>query len=223
MEREELTDLILLYEKQSNFANIRLYETKEKKIFLTLNTFIQFMEGEDEINYHKALVGSPISLNSSATNYLVLGGADGLVSRDIFNYNKEASITLVDIDKEVIDLCMTNERIKKLNRDSLRLCNIIIDNALTWVLKCKEKFDIIICDFPDPNSTELEKLYVKEFYKDIYNILRDKGVISIQCNDKITDKVFNIINDIFGEIKIIEYKMPFLYGGKIILGRKINK
>ena len=220
MEREELTDLILLYEKQSNFANIRLYETKEKKIFLTLNTFIQFMEGEDEINYHKALVSSSISLNSSATNYLVLGGADGLVSRDIFSYNKEASITLVDIDKEVIDLCMTNERIKKLNRDSLRLCNIIIDNALTWVLKCEEKFDIVICDFPDNNSDELNKLYEESFYKQTIDLLDSKGVISIQCSYDIADKVYNIINRLLSKTKRIEYFMPFLKGGEIIVGCK---
>jgi len=144
----------------------------------------------------------------------------GLVARNIYENNVNADVTLVDIDSEVIKLSREYARIRELNKDSLLKCEIIIDNALDWVPKCKEKYDIIICDFPDPNSEVLKKLYEESFYKEISKLVKDKGVVSIQCHDDVSDDVYEKIQKVFKSATRVEYKMPFLCGGEIVLGRK---
>ncbi|KKM71301.1 hypothetical protein LCGC14_1432030 [marine sediment metagenome] len=218
---DTLTNLKTLYQEKSDYADIKIYETEDGRIILTLDTFIQFIEGKDEEIYHKILTFSPLRCNPIAKDFLILGGGDGLVAREILKYCKDSTITLVDLDYKVISLCMKNERIRKLNEDSLKFCNIIIDNALTWVSKCKEKFDIIICDFPDPNSPELEKLYTEDFYKEINLLLRKGGIIRIQTHSDITDKISEIIKKILGNSEIIKYSMPFLSDGAIVLGKNV--
>ena len=218
--KETLKNLQLLYEKQSKYANIKLYETEEKKLMLVMDTFIQFIEGEDEKEYHRALSRGCLSLSSNANKFLILGGGDGFLARDLFKLNSKADITLVDIDIEVVNLCKTNDRLRKLNEDSLFKCNIQIGNAIEWVKDCKDKFDFIVLDFPDPNSEELNKLYEENFYKEIVKLLNSKGVLSIQVHCNISKKIRKIIKKLLKNARAIKYFMPFLYSGKIVTGKK---
>jgi len=218
-ENQELMELDLIYEKDTKFQEIKLYNNKDKKLVLTLDKFIQFIEGEDEQIYHDMLTRPAFEMNTKAKKILVLGGGDGLCSRNLFKLQPEAQITLVDIDDEVIALCRTNERIKIMNEGSLEKCNIVIEDALKWVFDCTEKYEIIILDFPDPNSEELEKLYKRGFIYNIIQLLDKKGVISIQTNEKITDKVYEIVSGFTKKSKAIEYTMPFLSGGTIVIGQ----
>ena len=48
MPQEILTNLKLLEEIGSPFQNIRLYQTENNRLMLTLNSKIQFVEGEGE-------------------------------------------------------------------------------------------------------------------------------------------------------------------------------
>jgi len=218
MSREVLRNLKLLYEKQSKYANIKIYETEEGKIMLTLDSFIQFISGEDEREYHKALSKESLTLPSNANKFLILGGGDGFLARDLLKSNDKADITLVDIDVEVVNLCRTNDRLKKLNEDSLLKCNIKIADAVEWVNNCKDKFDFIALDFPDNNDKKLNKLYEEKFYKEVIKLLNNKGIISIQTNYDISDKILKIIKNLLGNGEAVEYNMLFLDGGKIVSG-----
>jgi len=220
MSEQVLKNLKLLEEIESRHSNIKIYETEEGKLMLTLDQFIQFIEGEDEREYHKALSSQSLSLPIDSNKFLILGGGDGFLARDLFKINKKANITLVDIDIEVVNLCRTNDRLKRLNEDSLLKCDIQIADAILWVGNCKDKFDFIALDFPDNNSEELNKLYEESFYKEIIKLLNKDGVISIQCNLEIIDKVLKIIKNLLGNGEAVEYNMPFLSGGKIISGKK---
>ena len=219
MSREVLRNLKLLVEEQSSHANIKLYETEEKKLMLVMDSFIQLIEGEDEKKYHKALSRESLSLTTNANKFLILGGGDGCLARDLFKINSKAKITLVDIDIKLVDLCKTNDRLRTLNEDSLFKCDIQIADAIRWAKDCKDKFDMIICDFPDANNKELIKLYEEKFYKEVIKLLNEKGVISIQTHYDISDKVLKIIKNLLGNGETLEYEMLFLEGGKIISGK----
>lgn len=218
MDKEFLTDLKLLKEQKTKFQTIRLYETKDKKLIMTLNTFVQFKSGEDEQNYHNAITKSAFERNANAKDFLILGGGDGLVARNLLQLNSQAKITLVELDEEVVKLCRTNKRLRELNNNSLNKCKIIIEDALKYVPDCKDKYDIIICDFPDANNSNIEQLYKKKFLSQVIKLLNKNGVISIQCHPNIAGDVLLIINDLVKKVKCIEYEMPFLVGGCIVLG-----
>jgi spermidine synthase len=215
-----LRNLKLLLEKKTNFQTIRLYETEEGKVMLTLDTFVQFLEGEQEKKYHKMLTQPAIDLHNNPEHFLILGGGDGLAARNIFNNCKKAKITMVELDKEVVDLCNTNEKLKEMNENSLPLCNIHYEDALKWVPECNYIFDIIILDFPDPNNDELKKLYTKKFLTQVIALLAPGGVISIQCHYSIKHIIAKKIIDLLDNSVILTYTMPFLEEGSVVLGKK---
>lgn len=220
MSRQVLKNLKLLKEITSKFADIRLYETEEGKTMMTLNTFVQLISGEDEEIYHTTLTMTAINGCPKAKKGLILGGADGCVAREIFKAFPDIRISLVDIDNEVLKLCMNNSRMVKLNKGSLAKVDIFCRDAKEWVKTCKDKFDFIICDFPDANDDELKKLYTKEFYLDTIKLLNKYGIISVQTNIDVTKDIENIFKDILGGVITINYKMPFLGEGIIVNGTK---
>ena len=215
---QELMELDLIYEKDTKFQEMKLYNNKDGNLVLTLDTFIQFIEGEDEQIYHDMLTRPAFELNTKARKFLILGGGDGLVARNIFKLQPKSHTTLVDIDEELVYLCITNKRIKKMNEGSLYKCHLRCGDALEYVPKCTEKYDMIILDFPDPNSDELKKLYKKSFIYNTIQLLNKKGVISIQTNGNITDKVLEIVSEFTNTSKAVVYEMPFLSGGAIVIG-----
>jgi spermidine synthase len=60
---------------------------------------------------------------------------------------------------------------------SVQILNIDADLFLSQV---KDKWDIVIVDFPDPSGIELVKLYTKEFYLKVRRILSDGGMMVVQ-------------------------------------------
>lgn len=72
---------------------------------------------------------------------------------------------LVDIDKDMTDLCATDKQIAKLNNNSLKneKVQVINEDGYMFVQENENKFDVIIIDFPDPNNESLNKLYTNVF------------------------------------------------------------
>ncbi|MGD9201185.1 MAG: polyamine aminopropyltransferase [Chitinispirillia bacterium] len=69
--------------------------------------------------------------------------------------------------------------------------SIINMDAVKFVEQARGFYDIVIMDFPDPNSLELSKLYSKSFYKKIYEKLNRNGVIVQQSSSPFfTQKAF---------------------------------
>ena len=171
-------DIIL--SEQTQYQKIVITKHKDDvRLFLDGN--LQF-SSMDEYRYHEALVHVPMMYAKSHRNVLILGGGDGLAARELLKYDDVEKIVLVDIDKDMTDLCKENNEIKKLNQGSLddsRL-TLINDDAYMYVQKTDEKFDVIIIDFPDPNNTTLNKLYTNVFYNYIKNILTPEGVMVCQ-------------------------------------------
>jgi spermidine synthase len=220
---EETWELNLIYEKQGKKQNIRFYETDDKKLVFVLDTFIQFIEGEDEEIYHKALTKIAFQDNPNAKNYLIIGGGDGLVAREIFEFNPYVYVTLVDYDEEVIDLFMRVPKLIQLNKYSLYNCKIYTEDALKWIPENQDKkFDVIILDLPDANSPELQKLYKKEFISQVINLLNINGIISIQTHLTIAKQIQEILKDLLGNVKITDYETPLFGEGKICSAKKVK-
>ena len=221
MIKEYLQNLNIILEEKSKYQTIRLYELEDGRIMLTLDTFAQFVEGEDSDIYHKSLL-RPIIDNYSYklfNKFLILGGGDGILADYIYKYYSSVDITLVELDPKMIELFSTNPRLLKINNNSLSKCNIIIEDAKEYIKKCNIRYNAIFCDFPDANNEELKELYTREFYSNVIKLLKKNGIISIQTNPEITDKVVVAIHPFVREINIIEYNMPYLGRGKVVVGK----
>lgn len=114
-------------------------------------------------------------------NILVLGVAGGSVIKTLTQeIEYKGKITGVEIDQYIIDIA---NRYFKL--DQIKNLNLVIDDAFEFVLKTREKYDLIIIDiFQD---TKMPNFLYEEFFKDrILFLLKEKGFILF--NTMILDK-----------------------------------
>lgn len=138
-------------------------------------------------------------------NILVLGVAGGSVIKTLVNeINFEGKITGVEIDKHVIGIA--NEYF---HLDKIKNLEIIIDDAFDFVIKTKDKYDLIIIDiFQD---TKMPNFLFEIFFIDrICLLLNPKGCIlfnTMVLNEK--QKQLNL--DFFNAFDSTKYAVTKLH------------
>lgn len=184
----------IVYTNEDGPQKISLLRDEKENYVLIINNQIQFTTHSEEI-YHEAIVG-PItcSIKEKPNNFLILGGGDGLVAKQIFKENPEAKVTLVDFDKSITDLFLLDPVMREFNEDAMTKCNIKNADAFTFVQDHEEKYDVIICDFPDPDDIIFNKLYSLEFYSSLIPLLNEGGGIAVQSGSLVKEsKCFKCI------------------------------
>ena len=81
-------------------------------------------------------------------------------------------------DYQRIDIFETPEfgRVLTLDRMDDRRVHIYYENALKFIRKCEDEYDLIIVDSSDPFGPS-EGLFTREFYGSCYNALRADGIM----------------------------------------------
>ncbi len=139
----------------------RSLDGRDTRLFL--NGDLQF-SSLDEYRYHEALVHPAMA--GPHARVLILGGGDGLAAREVLRYRDVRAVTEVELDPEMIRLARTDPALTALNRRSLAdpRVHVVIGDAFSWLRTSRERFDVVIADFPDPDSEDLAKLYSRELY-----------------------------------------------------------
>jgi spermidine synthase len=185
---DHLTDLAEegLYTDAVVFAKSTPYQriviTRTRNHFqLFLNGNLQF-SSTDEYRYHEALVHPALALVPDARRVLVLGGGDGLAVREILKHPAVSEIVLVDLDPEMTRLAVENPLFRELNEGSLASprVHVVNDDALIWLPKAADLFDVAFVDFPDPHNFSLGKLYTTRFYSLLRKRLDPNGAVAVQ-------------------------------------------
>ncbi|MDF9814625.1 polyamine aminopropyltransferase [Streptomyces sp. SPB162] len=121
--------------------------------------------GADEYRYHEALVHPAMAGRHSRV--LILGGGDGLALREVLRYPDVTSVTVVDLDGELVRLARTDTDLVALNRHAYadpRVRTVTAD-AFDWLRADRPgPYDVILADLPDPGISRSAKLYSEEFY-----------------------------------------------------------
>jgi spermidine synthase len=165
-------------------------QTPYQRIVMTAGrgSFQLFLDGNlqfasaDEHRYHEALVHPAFAAASAHRNVLVLGGGDGLATREILRYPDVERVTLVDLDDAMTTLARTHPRLLALNQGALRAprVRVVNDDAMVWLDQGREVYDVVIVDFPDPNNFSLGKLYTTRFYALLARHLAPASVVVVQ-------------------------------------------
>ena len=168
-----------LFEGKSKFQKIEVFEDNFYGRILRLDN--QFQTAEfDEFIYHEAITHFALFSHKNPKKVLIIGGGDGGALEEVLKHRIVNSITLVDIDKKVIEV--SKKYLTRINKFSFedKKVNVIIKDGLEYLKNTNLNFDIIILDITDP-STESKKLYTKEFYKLISNKLNKGGIFSLHA------------------------------------------
>ncbi len=175
-----------LYGEDIVYAHSTFYQrivlTHNKSEYrLYLNNNLQF-SSKDEYRYHEALVHPAMSIAKSVDEVLVLGGGDGLATREILKYPDVKHVTLVDLDAAMTKLFKENTVMTQLNKGSLHNPKLTIVNqdAFLWLRSQQKKYDVVIIDFPDPANFSLGKLFSLSFYETLQKVLLPETVVTVQ-------------------------------------------
>lgn len=149
---------------------------------LFLNDSIQF-DSRDEHRYHEALVHPAMAHAPRRNDVLILGGGDGMATREVLRWDDVARVTLVDLDPRVTELFRLNPQLAALNDHALSSPKVTIVNADAWtfVRETREVWDVIILDLPDPRTFAVSKLYSQEFYAQLVERLSPHGAMVTQA------------------------------------------
>ncbi|KRD10555.1 spermidine synthase [Flavobacterium sp. Root901] len=118
---------------------------------------------------------------------LVLGVAGGSVIKTLVDeIEYKGKITGVEIDPDMIEIAN-----QYFNLNKIKQLKIVTDDAFEFVLKTKDKYDLIIIDiFEDTNMPNF--LFEKFFSERVCFLLKDRGFILF--NTMILDEAHNVRN-----------------------------
>ena len=158
----------ILYTEQSPYQRLVVTRsgrgsTTDTRLFL--DGALQFST-QDEYRYHEALVHPAMALAARRDHVLVLGGGDGLATREVLRWEGVRSVTLVDLDPAVTRLAQTHPALVDANADALAdpRVEIVHEDAYGFVEEAARTYDVVLIDLPDPNHESLAKLYSRPFY-----------------------------------------------------------
>ena len=163
-----------LFSCQSEFQRIDIFETPEFGRVLTLDGNVLLTE-RDEFIYDEMITHVPMAVHQGIKNVLVIGAGDGGVVRELTRYDRVERIDLVEMDPAVVDACRKYLPGNACRLDDRRV-NISFGNALKYIRKREEEYELIIVDSVDPFGPS-EGLFTKEFYGTCFNALTEDGIM----------------------------------------------
>lgn len=166
---------------QSTFQKIVLTQ-RGQDLRLYLDGNLQF-SSIDEYRYHELLVHLPVAFSGALERALVIGGGDGLATRELLKYRQIQSIDVVDLDSSVTRLATQQHLLVELNESSLSDDRVTVHNAdaWAWLAEAGDLYDVIVIDLPDPESEDTAKLYSVAFYQRVARRLSVGGVLITQA------------------------------------------
>jgi len=166
-----------IYSGKSEFQKIEIFDTKEFGRILALDEKIQ-LSTKQEFIYHEMLVQPALIYHPNPERILIIGGGDGGALREIVKHPVK-EIFLVDLDQKVIEV--SKKYLPSVSQGAFndKRLKIFTEDALKFVRKYKNYFDIIIDDLTDPIGPSLA-LWQTRFYKDIFRALKKDGIAAFQ-------------------------------------------
>ena len=163
-----------LFSKKSDYQQIDIFETPEFGRVLALDGNVMLTE-RDEFIYDEMITHVPMSVHPNVKDILVIGAGDGGVVKELARYHQVERIDLVEMDPEVLEACQAYlpENASRLNDSRV---HIYYDNALRFIRRCTDTYDLIIVDSNDPFGPN-EGYFTREFYGICYNALHEDGIM----------------------------------------------
>ena len=200
-----------LYSKQSDYQRIDIFETPEFGRVLTLDGNVMLTE-RDEFIYDEMIVHVPMAVHKEARDILVIGAGDGGVVRELTRYDRVERIDLVEMDPQVVEACRAYLPGNACRMDDRRV-HIYFENALKFIRRCEEEYDLIIVDSSDPFGPS-EGLFTREFYGNCWKALREDGILINQHESPFYEAHQKSVRDAHRHI-VVEFPVSTVYQAHI--------
>lgn len=192
----------VIFSGKSKFQKIEIFQTKDYGKVLVLDGFLQ-LSTQDEFVYHEMLVHPALFYHQNPKRVLIVGGGDGGALREVTKHPVK-EIFLCDIDKKVIEV--SKKYLPSVSKGAFKdkRLKIFNEDALKFLERYKNYFDIIIFDPTDPYGPS-DPLWSKKCYQKVFFALEEKGVASFQTayfSDRFAKKARKELKKVFPYFKI---------------------
>jgi len=189
----------LLAYRESKFQKLAVYDTFEYGKLFTLDDFVMLTE-KDEFVYHEMISHVALNCHPNPENILVIGGGDGGTIREIEKHDRVKSITLVEIDEEVVKISKEFLPFVACGFEDKRV-KVYIEDGIEYIKNHKNEFDIIFIDSTDPVAFA-EGLFHTEFYQFVFEALKEDGIMVAQTEypflkGDFIKQVFSSLKEVF--------------------------
>ncbi len=195
------SDLAKIYQEESADPHDR-YEFKLSAICATRRTAFQtvsivdtisygralFLDGAiqssayDESLYHETLVQPALLMHDNPRDVLIIGGGEGATLREVIAHYTVSSATMVDIDREAVELC--REHLHRWHRGAFEdpRVRLVFEDGRKFLEEDDRLYDVIVLDVVDMlDNGPAQALYTYEFYAMTKRHLRPGGILAIQA------------------------------------------
>ena len=170
----------VVYSGRTEFQHVDVIDTGSFGLCLVLDGKIQSSQ-RDEFIYHEALVHPAMLSHPNPETVLIVGGGEGATLREVLAYKTVKKAVMVDIDKQVIDIC--RRFLSDFHQGSFddQRTELVIVDARKYLQETKSKFDVAIIDLVEPlEAGPACLLYTREFYQFVRESLKPGGIMSVQ-------------------------------------------
>lgn len=168
----------VLFEQKTEHQHLIIFENAMFGRVMVLDGIVQTTE-KDEFVYHEMMTHVPLLAHGAAENVLIVGGGDGGILREVCKHSGVQSITQVEIDAKVVEMCREYFPGHSAGCfDDSRL-NLVIDDGMAFVSNTDQSFDVIISDSTDPIGPG-ESLFTQSFYAACQRCLKPGGILVTQ-------------------------------------------
>lgn len=170
-----------IFSKKTKYQLLEIVKTRDFGNVLFLDGDPQSSESEEHI-FNECLVHPSMIIQEKPKTVFIGGGGTGLTLREVLRYSTVAQVDIVDIDKQVVDIC------KKFYNYALESfsdprTNLHHDDARKFLAQTDTKYDCIFLDTTMPHHDDIAApLYRKEFFELVRERLNPGGTFATAAN-----------------------------------------
>lgn len=171
----------ILYNGRTAFQKVMIGESLNYGLILALDGAIQSAQ-DDEALYHEILVHPAMLRHPEPRDVLIVGGGEGATLREVLAYSSVRSATMVDIDRELVELC--REHLVSWHRGAFDdpRAHLVFEDGRKFLESHDAKYDVVIIDLVDMlDNGPAQALYTRQFYELLRRHLRPDAIVAIQA------------------------------------------
>jgi len=196
-----------IFHAVSEFQTLEILDTFDFGRMFLLDGVVMLTE-RDEFVYHEMLTHVPLNTHPVPEKILVIGGGDGGTVREALKHPQVKEITLVEIDRMVVEAAL--EHLPSIS-EGLRdpRTKIVYGDGVRFVADAQPgSYDVILVDSTDPVGPA-EALFEEDFFRNCSKALGPDGVFVTQSESPFYHLPFMV--DIYKRMDGIYPEMGFYF------------
>jgi len=199
---------------QTRFQKMAIYDTPHYGKLFRLDGFNMTSEKEEFV-YHENLIHPALTAHAAPKKVLIIGGGDGGSSEEALKHPSVESLTMVEIDGDVIEVAKQHFRAVHNGVFDNPKLSVRVDDGMKFVRETAEKFDLIALDLNDPMGPA-EALYSSEFFQQLRLALAPGGALTLHIGSPVArpERVAELAQRLNGVFRIVRPYIMYipLYG-----------